>query len=368
MICNRITVRNFRNIREADVTFSDGVNILHGKNAQGKTNLLEAIHLVSVGRSFRGAKEAEMIGFDADAASVSVDFTDATRRQNLTFRFFRGHKRQIEQNKVKLARMSEMIGQYRTVLFCPEHLSIVKEGPALRRNFLDVAISQLRPIYLHALQRYTQILRERNQLIKNAAEDRKTFDSTIEFWSLQLAHEAATIATLRVWYLDRAREFVTRSFAEMTGGAETPDLKYIGAGFRDQPADIYLDREAVERRYIELLTSQNDRELAAGMTLWGTHRDDMELTINTHAARLFASQGQQRSLSLSLKLAEGEICREETGEHPVFLLDDVFSELDATRRGYLCEKISGKQIIITSCEPNLISDAKKIEVCGGKFT
>ena len=368
MICNRISVRNFRNIREADVTFCDGVNILHGKNAQGKTNLLEAIHLVSVGRSFRGAKDAEMIGFDADHAAVSVDFTDEVRRQNLTLHLFRGKKRQIEQNKVKLTKMSEMIGQYRTVLFCPEHLSIVKEGPALRRNFLDVALSQLRPMYLHSLQRYNQILRERNQLIKNAAEDRRTFDSTAEFWSLQLAKEAAVIASLRVEYICLAKEFVKQSFSEMTGGAEVPDISYIGAGFRELPADTYFDREAVEKRYIELLTAHHEREIAAGMTLWGIHRDDMELTINGHAARLFASQGQQRSLSLSLKLAEGEICREKTGEHPVFLLDDVFSELDATRRGYLCDKISGKQIIITSCEPDLISGAKQIEVSGGVFT
>lgn len=367
MICNHISVRNFRNIEAADVTFCEGVNILHGKNAQGKTNLLEAIHLVSVGRSFRGAKEAEMIGFDADIATVSVDFTDSMRRQNLTLRLQRGKKRQIEQNHVKLTRMSEMIGQYRTVLFCPEHLSIVKEGPALRRNFLDVAISQLRPMYLHALQRYNQILRERNQLIKNAAEDRRTFDSTAEFWSLQLAREAAVVATLRVWYLRRARGFVKTAFSEMTGGAETPELCYIGAGFRDYGEEIYDDREAVEKRYIELLTAHYDREIAAGMTLWGIHRDDMELTINDRAARLFASQGQQRSLSLALKLAEGEICREEMGDHPVFLLDDVFSELDSTRRAYLCERIAGRQIIITSCEPDLISDATRIEVSDGRF-
>jgi DNA replication and repair protein RecF len=244
----------------------------------------------------------------------------------------------------------------------------VKEGPALRRNFLDVALSQLRPLYLHSLQRYTRILKERNQLIKNAIEDRATFDSTAEFWSLQLAKEAAVIASLRAEYILRAKEYVRESFAEMTGGAELPDIGYVGAGFREFPADIYMDREAVEKRYTELLTSHYDREIAAGMTLWGIHRDDMELSINGHAARLFASQGQQRSLALSLKLAEGEICRERTGEHPVFLLDDVFSELDGTRRAYLCEKISGKQIIITSCEPNLISDAKQIEVNGGCFT
>ena len=147
-----------------------------------------------------------------------------------------------------------------------------------------------------------------------------------------------------------------------------PDLQYVGAGFREQPPEIYHDREAVEQRYLELLTTHYDREVAAGMTLWGTHRDDMEMTINTHPARLFASQGQQRSLALALKLAEGEICCRETGDYPVFLLDDVFSELDATRRGYLCEKISGKQIVITSCEPDLMSGAKKIEVCGGEFS
>ena len=368
MICNAISVRNFRNIASADVTFCEGVNILHGKNAQGKTNLLEAIHLVSVGRSFRGAKEAEMIGFDAESATVSVDFTDSIRRQNLTVRLIRGKKRQIEQNHVKLQRMSEMIGQYRTVLFCPEHLSIVKEGPALRRNFLDVAISQLYPMYLHSLQRYTQILRERNQLIKNAAEDRRTFDSTAEFWSVQLAKEAAYLAVSRVKYIDRLRSHIGDCFSEMTGGREIPGISYVHAGFREMPIDIYTDPKAVEERYLSLLTEHYDREIAAGMTLWGIHRDDMELTVNDRAARIYASQGQQRSLSLALKLSEGEICREETKDHPVFLLDDVFSELDATRRAYLCQRISGKQIIITSCEPDLIHDAKRIEVCEGRFT
>lgn len=367
MICNHITIRDFRNIKQADVSFCDGVNILHGRNAQGKTNLLEAIHYVSVGRSFRGAKEAEMIGFEAEQATISVDFTDARRRQNLTIRLSRGKKRQIEQNKVKLERMSEMIGQYRTVLFCPEHLSIVKEGPSLRRSFLDIAISQLRPMYLHALQRYQRILKERNALIKQAVQDRRTFDQTMEFWSLQLAHEAAVIACLRVWYLEQAGAHVAEAFGDMTGGAERPALRYIGAGFREQPPEIYRDREAVERRYAELLTSHYEREIGAGMTLWGVHRDDMELTINTHPARVFASQGQQRSLALALKLAEGEICRRETGEYPVFLLDDVFSELDATRRGYLCERISHKQIIITSCEPDIVSGARKIEVSDGEF-
>lgn len=367
MICHRITVRDFRNIKEADVSFSDGVNILHGQNAQGKTNLLEAIHLVSVGRSFRGAKEAEMIGFDAQSTAISVDFSDAYRKQNLTLHLYRGKKRQIEQNKVKLAKMSEMIGQYRTVLFCPEHLSIVKEGPALRRSFLDMAISQLRPVYLHALQRYHQILKERNQLIKNAVGDRQTFDSTVEFWSLQLAHEAATVATMRVWYLQQAKAYVKEAFGDMTGGRESPDLSYVGAGFMQQPPEIYADRRAVEERYIELLTTHYDREIAAGMTLWGIHRDDLELSINGHAARVYASQGQQRSLALALKLSEGEICRAESGEHPVFLMDDVFSELDSSRRGYLCEKISDKQIIITSCEPDLIGGARQIEVKDGHF-
>ena len=365
MYCNRITVTNFRNIARAEVAFGEGVNVLWGENAQGKTNLLEAISYAALGRSFRAMRDEEMIRFGEEVAEVSVDFTDTVRTQNITVRLGRGKRRRIEQNRVKVARVSDIVGQLRTVLFCPEHLSIVKEGPGERRNFLDVALSQLYPLYLRSLQRYNQVLKERNQLIRNYEEDPKTFRETVEFWSLQLAHEAAVLAGYRVNYLRAVDESVRECFREMTGGNETPGVTYAGSG--GQAPEAYGDTAATEAMFRDLLMTRHEREIGAGTTLWGIHKDDVRITLDGKEARLYASQGQQRSLALALKLSEGEVCRQVCGEVPVFLFDDVFSELDRNRRAYLREKLGGRQVIITSCEPDAAPGGKRIRVESGTF-
>ena len=365
MLCNSIALENFRNIARAEVAFDEGVNVLCGENAQGKTNLLEAIAYAALGRSFRAMRDEEMIRFGADMAEVSVDFTDSVRRQNITVRFGRGKRRRIEQNRVKVERVSDIVGQFRTVLFCPEHLSLIKDGPAERRNFLDVALSQLYPMYLRSLQRYNQILKQRNQLIRNYEEDPKTFRETIEFWSVQLAHEAAVIAGYRQKYLTAVDASVRECFGEMTGGGEVPQVEYDGSS--GQAPEEYADSAATEAKYRELLLTRHEREIGAGSTLWGIHKDDILIRLNGKEARLYASQGQQRSLALAFKLSEGEVCRQVCGEVPVLLLDDVFSELDRNRRAYLREKIVGRQVIITSCEPDATVGGKVIEVENGTF-
>ncbi len=348
MICERIEIEGFRNIDHAELSFSEGVNILSGDNGEGKTNLIEAIGLVSIGKSFRGADEREMIKFGAPGAAVTVYFRDSIRSQSISFRMSRERPRQVEHNRVRIRRMSDMVGTLPTVIFCPEHLSIIKAGPAARRNYLDVAISQLRPVYIASLSRYNQILRQRNKLLRDALCDRKTFEETVDFWSEQLAAEAAVISSFRASYLNRAAEHVSEFFREMTGGVETPEIKYAGSS--KDPEDFYRDRLATKKRYMELLGSSHEREISAGTTLWGIHKDDIEVTLNGHAARIYGSQGQQRSLAVALKLTEGEICREERGEYPVFLLDDVLSELDSGRRAYLTSEIKDRQVIMTTCE------------------
>lgn len=365
MICNRIRVRGFRNIESADVQFSDGVNILAGANAQGKTNLLEAISYTAIGKSFRTPHDEDMIRFGENCAEISLDFTDSVRSQNLTVRMMPGKRRRIEQNKVKVNRVSDIVGQFRTVLFCPEHLSLIKDGPGERRNYLDVAISQLYPVYLKSLQRYNQILKQRNQLIRRAQEDPKTFRDTIEFWSLQLAKESATISRYRYRYLILAAEEIAHCFEEMTGGKELPETVYHGSS--GQAPEEYDDPAKTEETYIRLLTTRHEREIGAGSTLWGIHKDDVDILLNGKSARMFASQGQQRSLALAMKLAEGEVCRRVCGELPVFLFDDVFSELDATRRRYLSQKLNGRQVIITSCEPDCAGGGNVILVENGTY-
>ena len=368
MICNRISITDFRNIENAELEFGDSVNILYGNNAQGKTNLLEAIYFAAVTRSFRGAHESDIIRFDRDIASVSLDYTDSQRKQNITVRILRDRRKQTEHNGVRVTKLSDIIGSFCAVLFCPEHLSLIKDGPAQRRSFLDIALSQLYPVYLRSLQKYNHILKQRNQLLKSAESDRKTFDSTIDFWSAQLAHEAAVISKYRLMYTERAEKYISSCFRDMTGGTEEPKVVYIGSCHKY--CCDYADIHKTEEKYIELLSLSHEREIYAQSTLYGIHKDDIDINLNGKSARNFASQGQQRALAIAMKLAEGEIIREERGEYPVFLFDDVMSELDEIKKEYLVSRIKDKQVIITSCDKDIAAspDARIIYVENGRYT
>lgn len=368
MISKYIKLKNYRNIEEARVELDEGVNVLIGDNAQGKTNLLEGIYTFALGKSFRGVKEADVIKFGENEALLELGFESKARStpQTLKIHLKKGVRRRIELNGLKIDKIGEMIGSFRAVLFCPEHLSLIKEGPSMRRNYLDVAISQFRPVYLRALQRYNAILEQRNKLLKAAEDDRKTLDGTIDLWSEQLAKEAAVIASFRAKYVTLVGEKVEKYFSEMTGMREKVEMQYVGSS--KQSIEEYADTAATEKRYFELLTTNIDREIGAGATLWGTHKDDIEILINGKSARVFGSQGQQRSLALAMKLAEGDICYSETGDRPVLLLDDVLSELDSSRRSFLLSKVNDRQVIITSCERIDFGCAKIINVENGKYS
>ena len=367
MFCKNITVENFRNIESADVDFCQGTNVLLGENAQGKTNLLEAIYMTAIGKSFRQGSDKDVIRFGEDFASVKNVYVDDVRDMSIGMRIFSDRRaKQIEQNGVKIRKTSDMVGGFKVVLFCPEHLSIIKDGPGERRNFLDVAISQIRPLYMRSLQRYNLILKERNALIKSAEENRTNFDATVDLFSAQLAHEAAVITGYRVRYVEELKRHVSECFSDMTGKRENPILNYISTS-KLQIEDC-IDEKKCEAAFYELYSTRHEREIAAESTLWGIHKDDLEIDLDGNRARIFASQGQQRSLSLALKLAEGEIIRNECGgDYPVFLFDDVLSELDFGRRNYLLSNLSGKQVIMTSCEKKDINAERIISVENGKF-
>ena len=372
MLCKKVELQNFRNAECETVTFDSGINVLHGENAQGKTNLLEAIYYVSLGKSFRGSKDAEIIRFGEEYAAISLDFIAQGREQNVTMRFSDNarQKKTVTHNGVKITKLSELVGEFRAVLFSPDHLQMIKDGPSLRRNYLDVAISQLRPMYLHSLQKYNKILLNRNKLIKNAEEDRATFDSTIDFWSAQLAHEAAIIAKARAEYVQKSGDIIADFYRRMCQSGEideTPELIYAGSAKQD--GELYFDTEVTERNFLRLLSNFHEREIAAGSTLYGIHKDDILINLNGKNTRLYSSQGQQRSLALAMKLAEGEICKMDCGEYPVFLFDDVFSELDSIRRKNLLREIADRQVIITSCESDMDFDIpyRRIEVTKGKY-
>lgn len=372
MLCKKVELLNFRNAENETVEFSDGINVLHGENAQGKTNLLEAIYYVSLGKSFRTTHDAEIIRFGEEYASVSLDYESAGREQNITMRMSSNarQRKNVTHNGVKITKLSELVGSFRAVLFSPDHLQMIKDGPSLRRNYLDVAISQIRPMYLHSLQKYNKILLNRNKLLKTAEEDRATFDATIDFWSAQLAHEAAVIAKARAEYIARSGEIIADFYKRMCANGEIDETpEFIYAGSAKQDAQLYFDIQTTEKNFLRLLTDFHEREIAAGATLYGTHKDDILINLNGKNTRLYSSQGQQRSLALAMKLAEGEICKMDCGEYPVFLFDDVFSELDSGRRKNLLREITDRQVIITSCENDMDLSVpyRRIEVAKGQY-
>ena len=368
MYCKKISLENFRNIEKCDVSFCPGVNVLYGENAQGKTNLLEAIFYSSVCRSFRANGVGEMIRFGEKHTKISLDYSDCNRDNNISIEFLGEKKKIAEKNHLRAERMSDIVGSFRAVLFCPEHLSLIKDGPAERRNYLDIAISRISQKYIHSLQRYNYFLKQRNSLIKSAYHDRATFDATVDLWSERMADEAAIISKMRYEFICRISPLVNQSLCKMTGEREQTELVYRGSV--GLSGEEYLDCERIKQRYIELLSGSHDREIGAGATLWGIHKDDLEIKLNGKNARIFASQGQQRSLALALKLAEGEVTREEFGDYPVFLFDDVLSELDETRRDSLLLFDTDKQVIITTCEAGVVEKIeaqKKIRVENGRY-
>ncbi len=355
MRATRLKVKDFRNIEGATLEFSPTTNILIGENAQGKTSLIEAIYLFAGTKSFRCRKESEMIRFTRDYANIELDFEDSVREQNVKLAYSRDGRKLCKINGVNVKKMSELIGRFRCVVFCPDHLSLVREGPGKRRSFIDLAISQIKPGYVGLLQNYNKILSQRNALIKEARFRRDIFDSTIEFWSQQLAKDAEKIGNIRAEYIKKLEEYSDYFISDMTGAKERLTFVYSG--------------NKSEEEYYKELTHNYDREIKYGATLYGPHKDDMEIYLSDREARNFASQGQQRSIALAMKLSEGEISKNECGEYPVLLLDDVLSELDAKRREYILSGIKDKQTFITSCEENItqsLTDAKCFKVKNGQ--
>lgn len=374
MLVSRVTFCDWRNIPGCEVLLKGGINVLWGMNAQGKSNILEGIYYFARGRSFRGAKERELIRFGRDFASVELDFRrdGYDHDTKLEVVIPAAGKKKLARNGAPLSSAAEMMGSFRAVLFCPANLSIVTGGPLERRTFLDIAISQLSGAYLTYLRRYTKILTERNALIKRAQNGEKVTHEEWEVYAETLSECGVWIAAYRQEYTGYLSSAVKRYFAEMTDGAEVPELAYTSHAMYDGITNPLTVAEAPDKTALyHKLTANLDREIAAGSTLWGTHKDDIVIRLNGKEARLFASQGQQRSVVLSLKLAEAEIANRLGGEYPVILLDDVFSELDENRRKFILETLGSstvsrsnvrdssdiiqpRQIIVTSCEPDVI--------------
>lgn len=354
MICKKIEFLNFRNIENETIEFENGVNVIHGENAQGKTNILEGIYLFARGKSFRAFKDRELIRFGGNNAIAKLTYEKKDGENELGVEISKISTKRFYKNKVKANKTSDIIGDFRAVLFCPSHLGIIKDGPSVRRRFLDVAISQLRPIYIKMLSKYNNVIENRNAILKLDENVRKQYEGMLDIYSDELSSLCADIAGMRIEYIKKLDFWVKCFFDEMTKGKETPKITYEA----NAKENDFETRESLKNKYLRLLKDNLDKEIKNGATLYGIHKDDLRIEINGRDARFYSSQGQSRSLSLAMKMAEGEISREYTGEYPVFLFDDVLSELDENRRKFILSKIEKRQVIITSCEP---LDFKELE-------
>ena len=363
MILKRFVAENFRNIEKCDIEFSRGVNLLIGKNAQGKTNAIEGINIFSRGRSFRGSDDKELVRFSTDGFRLKIEYDSGGLSSSLEYAMI-GKERLRKKNSYKINKVSEMIGSFRSVLFYPDNLRIVKDGPEERRSFLNIAISQCYPEYIKYYSQYKTALENRNCILKFASKGFFIDERELFSWSLSLAEYASFIFTMRWEYVERLKVYAKSIMKDISDEREELTVNYLS----DIKEGI-IKRDEVFEEYKRILTEDISREKAAGVSLFGPHRDNLELLINGKGARGFASQGQIRSLVLSLKLAEGEVIREIFGEYPVFLFDDVLSELDVERRNYLLSGSENKQIIITTCNEEtegIVAD-KVIRVDGGDY-
>lgn len=351
MRADRLKLIDFRNNPYSEISFTDGVNVIYGENAAGKTNILESIFYFASGKSFRGCKDRELIRFGCDGAAAYLGFTDRVKSAEIGVKIYKNHRREFERDGNRLTRLAEYLGAFRAVVFTPDHLSLVKGQPENRRKFTDLAICQSYPRYVSYLNEYNRIMVQKNALLRSDAADSYKYDMLCVY-NERMAASAGAISFNRRRFLKQLEEDAAVQHREISGGTEELTLRYNGC-LDDETEGAEETRKAM----LSYLNSKAQVEIARGLSLFGVHKDDFTLYLNGKNARFFASQGQQRSAVLSLKLAEGEMSRRITGEYPVFLFDDILSELDAYRRGVILKKTAGRQVIITGCENDYFAEA-----------
>ena len=349
MRISRLHLEQFRNIESLSVFPCETVNIIYGDNAQGKTNLLEAIWLLSGAKSFRGAKDADLIRFGESRALIESDFFCAGRQQ--TSKIQLEGKKTAWLNDIRQDSITAFAGIFTTVVFSPSHLGLVKDGPAGRRKFLDTSICQITPRYIGMIGQYQRILLQRNTLLKDISYASALLD-TLDIWDEKLSALGGVIIRMRMEYTRRLQKEAEDIYKGISMERESFSLDY-------RPFELPVQEGQTQREISSLLLEKmmqnHSEDLRSGSTGIGPHRDDLEISINGRSVRSFGSQGQQRSSVLALKLAESRCIGDILGERPVILLDDVMSELDQNRREYLLNHLTGSQIFITCCDKGYFS-------------
>ena len=332
MHIKNILLENFRNYDKQEIELNKNINIIYGNNAQGKTNIIESVFLCAYGKSFRAKKDSELIKFDKDNCKVEVSYSKVDREGTIKAEI--GEKKIFFANGVKQNKISDIIGKINVVIFTPDDIEIIKDGPQKRRRFLDMMISSLRPNYLHLLNSYNKILEQRNNFLRQIKLENKN-PSLLDIWDEQLAEYSYKIYEYRKYFIEKISNSIEEIHSLITKcGKEDIKIKYIS-------------NSKNKESFLENLKKSRNVDIKRGFTATGIHRDDFMIYINSRPVSIFGSQGQQRTTILTLKLCELKIVKEEIGDTPILLLDDYMSELDEKRRTSFLENIKGNQVIIT---------------------
>ncbi len=334
MYIKKIELHNFRNYSKQEINLNKSVNVFYGDNAQGKTNILEAIFLCAFGKSFRTNKEKELVKLDTNNANIIIEYEKKDRNGKVSISI--SDKKQILVNGIKIKKLSELLGNINIVIFTPDDINILKGVPALRRKFLDMMIGQLKPNYVYTLNMYLKTLEQRNNYLRQIKEERKP-EELLDIWDEKLIEYADVIYNYRKEFIDKIKNKINIIHSKITDKKEKIDIKYISN---------CVSKES----HLELLKTRRKLDIIRGFTTKGIHRDDFEIYINNRELSIYGSQGQNRTAILSLKLSELQVIYDEIEEEPILLLDDFMSELDVNRRKNFLNNISNTQVIITCAE------------------
>lgn len=355
MKITKLCLNNFRNYTNTTVEFDDGVNFVVGKNAQGKTNLLESLYLISVGKSPKNSKEKQLIKFEQDKAKIEVDFKTNAGNKTITMFLDKTNKKAIKINSLNILKLTELVGILSVVYFSPDEMKLIKEVPEDRRNFLDVSISQFDKPYLYNLLRYDKVLKQRNAILKSLNSNQTKIEQ-LKLFTPQLIDIAEKIIEKRIEFIEKLK-FFAKNIHKLITIDESLDISYSY-----QKQENLSIKQDLQNQFDKAL----NKELELGYTCVGPHRDDMIFKINNLDCRQFASQGQQRTVALVVKLSLMEVIKQEIGEYPVLLLDDVLSELDDDRQNRLLNLTKEYQTLITcTALPRINFKANIIEIKNG---
>ncbi|WP_156627821.1 DNA replication/repair protein RecF [Clostridium tertium] len=334
MFIKKIQMLNYRNYKSLNITLGKNVNVFMGDNAQGKTNILEAIYYCAFAKSHRTSKDKELINWDSENAYISVLVGKDRLDKNIDINILKDGRKAIRINKIKVSKIGELFGNFNVVMFSPEDLRIIKDSPGVRRRFIDMELCQLNSKYYYNLVQYNKILNERNVLLKNKKLDKDILD----IYDIQLAKFGSDIIRERLKYINKLNYYGKNIHRDISSGKEDVEFKYIST---------VKDFENIENNFYDLLSKNRSKDIDKGSTSIGPHRDDFTVLINDIDTKSFGSQGQQRSAVLTIKFSSLKIIKELTSEYPVLLLDDVLSELDFNRKRYILSTIGEIQTIIT---------------------